>query len=171
MDDLTALVDRCKTDFGVGNGILSKPFSVLNECLLNDVDHIVTTTADSTKVNKNLAELIHSVVTMQTFVNKLLLDDFPKFIVLKESASCAFDSHQERTGSLSVKSCHLLLDHGDNDVPEVLALLKLVHADVVEAEHDLFGSHHFVAEFLVNVHDVRGVLRMDQSEVNLVEDH
>jgi len=171
VEDLTALVDRCKSDFGVGNSILSKSFPVLNECLLNDVDHIVATTANSTKVNKNLAELIHSEVTMKTLVNKLLLDDFPKFVVLKVGSSCAFDSHQERTDSLSVKSSHLLLDHGHNDVPEVWALLKLVHADEVEAKHYLFGSHHFVAKFLVNVHDVRGVFRMDQSEVNLVEDH
>jgi len=171
VQNLTALVDRCESDFGVGNGILSKSFPVLNECLLNDVDHIVTTTTDSTKVNKNLAELIHSEVAMQTLVNKLLLNDFPKFIVLKEGASCAFDSHQERTDSLSVKSSHLLLDHWDNDVPEVLVLLKLVHADVVEPERDLLGSHHLVAKLLVNVHDVGRIFRMDQSEVNLVEDH
>ena len=63
------------------------------------------------------------------------------------------------------------LDHRDNDVPEVWALLEAFHADIVETKHDLLGCHNISTKLLIDIDDVRGVLRVHQGEVNLVENH
>lgn len=44
-------------------------------------------------------------------------------------------------------------------------------ADELEAKHDLFGSHYIIAELLVDIDDVRGVLAVHKHAVDFVEDH
>jgi len=65
----------------------------------------------------------------------------------------------------------LLLDHRNDNVPELWGSLSIVLSNEVEAEHDLFGGHDFVAKLLVDVDKVGGVLGVNQSEVDFMEDH
>ena len=171
MQNLTTLVDRSKADLCVGNSTLSKTLSMLNECLLNDLDHIVTASVDSTQMAEDFAELLQSQVAMKALIDELLLHNLPELIVLQVGGRRTLNRNKERTHSLPIQSGHLFLDHRHDHLPKVWALFKLILADEVETKHDLLGGHHFITEFLVDVHDVWSVLRVDQSEVDFVEDH
>jgi len=53
VENLTAFVDRCEADLGTSNSLRAKSLSVLDESLLDDLNHVVATTADSSQVDKN----------------------------------------------------------------------------------------------------------------------
>lgn len=108
---------------------------------------------------------------MQTFVNEFLFNKLPKLIVLNIGVRCALNSREKCLASFTIESRHLSLDHRNNDVPEVWALLEAFHADIVETKHDLLGCHNISTKLLIDIDDVRGVLRVHQGEVNLVENH
>ena len=144
---------------------------MLDECFLDDLDHVITATTHTAEVNKDFGQLLKGVVTMESFIDELLFNDFPELVILQVGSGSTFDSHKEGAESLTVQSGHLLLDHRQDQVPEFGALLKTVGADEPESVHDLLGSHHFITEFLVNEGDVWCVLGMVQCEVDLVEGH
>ena len=110
MQNLTTLVDRSKADLCVGNSTLSKTLSMLNECLLNDLDHIVTASVDSTQMAEDFAELLQSQVAMQALIDELLLHNLPELIVLQVGGRRTLNRHKERTHSLPIQSGHLFLD-------------------------------------------------------------
>ena len=101
--------------------------------------------------------LLKTKISVETLINKFLLDDFPKFVVLQLASGSTNDSFIQGLNGLTVQSGHLLLDHRNNIVPEVGIFLKLVRQDELECEHDLLGCQ-VLFELLHNINEVRSIL-------------
>ena len=93
MKNFAAFVDRGKANFGVGDSLLSEALPVLDEVLLNNLDHIVRATADSTKADEELRELLEGEVAVETLIDELLLNDLPELIVLELHRSGPINHH------------------------------------------------------------------------------
>ena len=82
LKDLTALVDRCESFLGVGDGPLRQALPMLDKRLLNNLDHVVAAATHSTQVKQDFGQLLECEVPVQALVYHLLLDQLPKLIVL-----------------------------------------------------------------------------------------
>ena len=83
---------------------------MLNECLLNDLNHVVRATSNTSQRHSDVTKLIERHVSMEALINKFLLDDFPKFVVLQKALGSTTDCIIQGPDSLAVQSGHLLLD-------------------------------------------------------------
>lgn len=168
VQDLGALVNFTETLLSDGNTLGGEALAVLNEVLLEQIDNVVGTTAYLREMVQHQGSLLKSDVAPQTLVDDLVLNDLPELVVLQVHSRTSGHSHLERGRSLSIKTLELLLDHRNDNVPELFSLFELVLSDLVEAVHNLLVSH-VLGVLLVDEHNVVGVLRVVKSKVNLVE--
>ena len=82
MQDLASLVELFKPDLGTLNCLRSQSLSVFDECLFNELHHIVTATADSGKKVDELSHLLEGVISIEAFVDNFLFNNFPELIIL-----------------------------------------------------------------------------------------
>ena len=75
---------------------------MLDKCLLYDLNHVITATAHTSKINQNLGELLQTEVSMEAFINEFLLHCFPKLVVLEVTCSCTLNAHLERSNSITI---------------------------------------------------------------------
>lgn len=108
---------------------------------------------------------------MKALINELLLDDFPELIVLKVHGSSSLNHHLKRFHSVAIERGHLLLNHRNDDVPEIGRFLKLLTGNVAETVCDLLRSHDILTETLVHIDDVGRVPGVHEHEVDLMESH
>ena len=144
---------------------------MLDEVLLDNLDHIVRATTDSAEGAEKIREVFKRVVAVKALIDELLLDDFPELVVLKVHGRGALNHHLERLDSVAVESRHLLFDHRNNNVPEVGCLFELLKSDVAEAIGDLLRGQDILTVALVAVNDVGRVPGVHKQDVDLVEGH
>ena len=171
MQNLAALVNRGEAKLSVGNSSLSETLPVLDEMLLNNLNHIIRATTNSTKIDKQLRQVLEREIAVKALINKLLFEDFPELVVLKVHGSGTTNHHLERPHSVTIEGRHLPLDHRDNNVPEVWGLLKLILRNVLKAVGDLLWRHDVLTIALVDVDNVLGVPGIHKHEVHLMEGH
>ena len=127
---------------------------MLDKRLLYDLNHVITSTAYTSKINQNLRELLKTEVSMKAFINKFLLYCFPQLIVLQIACCSALNAHLERSNSISIQSSHLFLDHWYDHTPEFWTLFQAIYHDFVESQHDLLWCHNLVTKLFVDIDDV-----------------
>ena len=110
MQDLASLVELFKPDLGTLNCLRSQSLSVFDECLFNELHHIVTATADSGKKIDKLAHLLEGVISIEAFVDNFLFNNFPELIILQVHTRGTLDCRQNWFHCFSVKSGDGLLD-------------------------------------------------------------
>ena len=103
MQDLASLVELFKPDLGTLNCLRSQSLSVFDECLFNELHHIITATADSGKKIDELAHLLEGVISIEAFIDNFLLNNFPELIILQVHTRGALDCHQDWFHCFSVK--------------------------------------------------------------------
>ena len=103
MQDLASLVELFKPDLGTLNCLRSQSLSVFDECLFNELHHIVTATADSGKKVDELSHLLEGVISIEAFVDNFLLNNFPELIILQVHTRGTLDCHQDWFHCFSVK--------------------------------------------------------------------
>ena len=104
MQDLASLVELFKPDLGTLNCLRSQSLSVFDECLFNELHHIITATTDSGEKVDELAHLLKGVISIETLVDNFLFNDFPELIILQVHTRGALDCHQNWFHCFSVKS-------------------------------------------------------------------
>ena len=130
---------------------------MFDKMLLDDLDNVVGAAAHSREAIQHDGGLFEVEVPPEAVVNKLVLNQLPKFVILQVHAGSTLNCSEERSWGLSVKTLNLVFDHGEDNVPEVVSFLEFVHANEVEAKHNLLVSH-VLAVLLVHEDDVVGVL-------------
>ena len=92
MEDLASFVNFCKAFLRAFNNVGGESFSVLDQVFLDRFDQVVRAAADLRQIVDEFADLLKGQVAKQAFIDELLLNDFPEFIVLKIHKRCTFDS-------------------------------------------------------------------------------
>ena len=95
LKNLATFVNRSEANLSICDGLGRQTFSMLDECLLNDFNHITTSSADTSERTQDFRELLKAVVAVKTLINKLLLNDFPELVILKIANCGAINGHLE----------------------------------------------------------------------------
>lgn len=81
--NLASLVDPKEALPRVVNDFGGESFSVLDQSLFDDFQHLVGASADCSEVVEHFSELLQIEVSVQALVNQLLLDQLPELVVLE----------------------------------------------------------------------------------------
>ena len=133
----------------------------------NKFDDFIGATAYSSETVKQNSCLLQVKVKPQPLINKFVLNQLPKLIVLQIHTRARLNRSKQRGHSFAIQSLNLLLHCGDDHVPEVGCAFESVHRDLVEPVHYLLVSH-VLAVLLVDKDEVVCVFGALECEVYFV---
>jgi len=109
--------------------------------LLNQLYDLITTTANSRKAVQKSYGSFKVEVSPHTLIHELVFHSFPELVILQIHTCSTFNGYIQSLPGLAIQGFNLIFNHGHDLVPELRSLLKFVHANYMEAVHNLAVSH------------------------------